>query len=207
MKSKNLTMIFVLGLLSLVVNGCEEKNLNPDCPKVGFYFMGDVVGKQMCVGDGRNNFSYDESYYPDSIFYTPNLNFSSYVVGPYGGSCYITCGELTKEQCNMKYFKDSLFSVGRKIMEYDPNKPAKRKYDFGINIIPPSVSDTLPEHYYNGYNGEAVSVFRVTELRQISDSVLIVSFLINCKLYENNIYVGNLRNAEFRGGITVRKTP
>ena len=210
MKNKNIVIVFVFGFLAMVLNGCNEKNLNPECPKIGYYFMGDVAGKQMCMGDGRNNFIYRESGYTDNGFHVPGLDISSYSFGnrPYAGSAYITCGYLTKENWNMKYFKDSLFSIGPKKIRGATNK-MEGFGGFNINIIPPSVSDTSAEHHYDAfYNDQTGSEFRVTALKQMNDSLLIVSFLINCKLYdENNVYVGKLKNGEFKGGFTVRSTP
>ena len=210
MKNQNLATIFIFAFLAMVLNGCNEKNLNPECPKIGYYFMGDVAGKKVCMGDARNGFSYSEGYAQDNGFYVPTIDLSPYVFGdrPYGGNCYITCGYLTKEQCNMKYFKDSLFSVGPKKIDGATNK-MEGFGAFDIAIIPPSVSDTLAEHHYQGWdNDQTGSEFRVTALKQMNDSLLIVSFLINCKLYdENNVYVGKLKNGEFKGGFTVRSTP
>ena len=196
----------------MIVNGCNEKNLNPECPKIGYYFMGDVAGKQMCMGDGRNNFNYTESGYTDNGFYVPGMEVRmDYLPNtgiPYSGGAYITFGYLTKQNWNMKYFKDSLFSVGPKKIRGATNK-MEGFGGFNININPPSVSDTLPEHEYRAfYNDQTGSEFRVTALKQMNDSLLVVSFLINCKLYdENNVYVGKLKNGEFKGGFTVRSTP
>lgn len=207
MKNQNLAIIFVLGFLAMVINGCNEKNLNPECPKIGYYFMGDVAGKQVCMGDGRNGFYFtDGGYAQDNNFYVPGFDLGAYVFGnrPYAGSCYITCGLLTQSQCNMKYFKDSLFSIGPKKIRGATNK-MEGFGGFNINIIPPSVSDTLAEHHYDAfYNDQTGSEFRVTELKQMNDSLLVVNFLINCKLYdENNVYVGKLKNGEFKCGIIV----
>jgi hypothetical protein len=206
---KNLVLISVLACGFLW--GCKPEDLNPGCPKVGSYFTGNVAGTNVCYIDGHS-FTVGSGYGEDNNFFIPTIDigydYFPNSLKPYGGYFDIQFDFLTREQYNINYIRDTLLAVGiKKILGTD----MKGVGNFEILLSPPSIIDTLPEkHYYAGYKGDQTcSELRVTELKQMNDSLLLVTFLINCKLYDyfTDKYVGDLKNGELKAGFVVSKNP